>query len=475
MPFFQKSIAKIFRGELTLLKRTILAGEEISTAIKDKPWMLMYSSLASEIVPRFAQDSFDSLMQVKSKWLGWNATAKVYVLVNGAKFVKDITDTTRSQIQGVLDQGYNEGWGTDQIASAVEGLYLTSIIPYRSEVIARTEIVRASNYGSHMGAKKTGLKLNKEWIATPGARTRPAHAAANGQTVGIDDPFIVDGDKLMYPGDTSLGAKASNVIQCRCASGYVRSAETLKPVEKPKKPVEKPKKPVEKPVEKPKLGVIPKPPKFNDVKKAEDWAKENLGIEYVNYSDFDAVVADAVNAGVHKFSQVFPRIRPKWLCGDKEYYKKIKKEEGKINPIELVTSDYNAFFNGFRQALVLSTKYTNNSTKWKEVLAATERIGWAPPETGTIEGVIIHELGHATHTATYELLSNPNKLFNFVNGEWDKFTARIKKEKPGKVVSYYATDKKEEFVAECLREYVCSSKPRETAKRVGDWFKGELQ
>jgi hypothetical protein len=37
--------------------------------------------------------------------------------------------------------------------------------------------------------------------------------------VPIDEPFIVSGEELMYPGDPS--GSAGNVINCRCAIGYV--------------------------------------------------------------------------------------------------------------------------------------------------------------------------------------------------------------------------------------------------------------
>ena len=43
---------------------------------------------------------------------------------------------------------------------------------------------------------------------------RPGHAEADGQEVKIDEPFIVDGESLMYPGDVT--GSASNVINCRC-------------------------------------------------------------------------------------------------------------------------------------------------------------------------------------------------------------------------------------------------------------------
>ena len=60
----------------------------------------------------------------------------------------------------------------------------------------------------------------KVWHATLGQpeRTRPAHLAVHGQAQPLTSPFIVDGEKLQYPGDPT--GSAGNVIQCRCTMTF---------------------------------------------------------------------------------------------------------------------------------------------------------------------------------------------------------------------------------------------------------------
>ena len=48
-------------------------------------------------------------------------------------------------------------------------------------------------------------------------RTRDTHRKADGQERDIDDPFVVGGARMMYPGDTTRGAPIREWIQCRCA------------------------------------------------------------------------------------------------------------------------------------------------------------------------------------------------------------------------------------------------------------------
>jgi hypothetical protein len=88
----------------------------------------------------------------------------------------------------------------------------------RSEIIARTEIVSASNLGSISSARATGLTLNKVWLATRDNRTRDDHAAADMQKVGINEMFNVGGENLEFPGDPF--GSPGNVISCRCTLFY---------------------------------------------------------------------------------------------------------------------------------------------------------------------------------------------------------------------------------------------------------------
>ena len=82
---------------------------------------------------------------------------------------------------------------------------------------ARTAVTGAQNAGrmdSYVEAEKMGIKLKKSWLATIDGRTRHSHAMLDGQTTDIDKPFKVDGEEIMFPGDTS--APGYLVYNCRC-------------------------------------------------------------------------------------------------------------------------------------------------------------------------------------------------------------------------------------------------------------------
>ncbi|MGK8430602.1 phage minor head protein [Bacillus cereus] len=92
----------------------------------------------------------------------------------------------------------------------------------RATTIARTEVINASRAGQFHSDDQSGMVIGKEWrSARQPDRTRPGHYDANGQIQPFDKPFeVANGqgslEKLMFPGDDSQGATASNLICCRC-------------------------------------------------------------------------------------------------------------------------------------------------------------------------------------------------------------------------------------------------------------------
>lgn len=102
--------------------------------------------------------------------------------------------------------------------------YKDNALKYRAEVIARTESIHALNqseYEAHKQAIDLGATranaVKRIWDSAGDSRVRWSHRRLDGQSVGIDEPFISpSGARMMYPGDTSLGAPGDETIMCRC-------------------------------------------------------------------------------------------------------------------------------------------------------------------------------------------------------------------------------------------------------------------
>lgn len=131
--------------------------------------------------------------------------------------IKDASAAIFAEIQATLEEGLAAGETMDQLAARVREAF-NGLSKERSEMIASTETGAA--YGAARFASMKGLGIDtKMWLSAQDGRVRDTHVVADGQTVGIDEPFLVrngDGivEELMYPGDSA--GSASNVIRCRC-------------------------------------------------------------------------------------------------------------------------------------------------------------------------------------------------------------------------------------------------------------------
>ncbi|MFI9463767.1 phage minor head protein [Streptomyces xiamenensis] len=88
--------------------------------------------------------------------------------------------------------------------------------------MTRTETMSALNSGGLAAAideqDRTGRTWTKTWVATLDGRTRPSHAAADGQTRPIGEPFTVGAARLQHPGDPL--APPGETVNCRCTATY---------------------------------------------------------------------------------------------------------------------------------------------------------------------------------------------------------------------------------------------------------------
>lgn len=154
--------------------------------------------------------------QARQKW----------IQLFGALKVTQITSTTKEQAEKIINQAIadavSEGLSEIDTAALLRermreaGAQLSRL---RSRVIARTESHNASTAATQAAAESSEVPMKREWVASMGERTRDDHREANGQLVGMYEPFKVGGESLMYPGDPN--GSAEQVINCRCVVAYI--------------------------------------------------------------------------------------------------------------------------------------------------------------------------------------------------------------------------------------------------------------
>jgi len=98
---------------------------------------------------------------------------------------------------------------------------------FRAETILNTEVNRAFSVGTAQRAEQVEKKrpgLRKWWLTAGDERVRPSHADAGVEfgpdnPIPIEEPFIVGGAALEFPGDP--GGPPEQVINCRCRVMYL--------------------------------------------------------------------------------------------------------------------------------------------------------------------------------------------------------------------------------------------------------------
>ena len=194
-------------------------GEAAALAsVADAPWRAYIDRVWLATVPRAGELVNDLLVKAGPPDIFLQATVR-WLRLNAGDRVEGITQTSRDEIGNQIRIGVSKGESRDEIAARIVK-HRRSIAPERAQVIARTEVHTAANYGSLVAAADVRVPMRKVWVAQADGRTRATHAAAAGQERALADMFTVGGYLLGFPGDSSHGAPAALIVNCRCVMSY---------------------------------------------------------------------------------------------------------------------------------------------------------------------------------------------------------------------------------------------------------------
>ena len=196
--------------------------------IEEEPIREAYLKLYTKIVPFFAKQSYNQLTSVLKKSItpDWNAMVQRWMGNNSASLISGITSKGVMVMEKQIETALAEGWSIQKFGTEVGKTH--GFGRKRAELIGRTEIIRASNFGSLEGAIESGVPATKSWLSTRDGRTRSYakgdkydHVIMDGKTVqNLRDPFLVNGQPMKFPADSSMGASPGNTINCRCTITY---------------------------------------------------------------------------------------------------------------------------------------------------------------------------------------------------------------------------------------------------------------
>lgn len=189
----------------------------------------------------------------------WLATLRGYAQTRAANNIVIVSGTWKDSLVRITRDNLaaDLGLGIEKLTKRIYADYVQQLEKWQVRRIAQTEAMIGMADASALAAKTLDVPFVKQWSISGLGNTRESHEAMDGVTVDQDEPFVLPGGLLLYPHDTSLGADASEIINCACdcirrsKASAVRTPSPVKPVVEP----------APAPVPVPKPAPAPRPPK----------------------------------------------------------------------------------------------------------------------------------------------------------------------------------------------------------------------
>lgn len=154
----------------------------------------------------------------------FDVSRDVFIRQHSAKRSISITETTKRIIRGILIEALSEGLGISAMAKLIideiDGIGFLNA-KQRAFMIARTETHTASTVAMEAAVKASGFGVVREWATVIDGRQRESHEEVDGEKRYEGESFKVGNETMRFPGDPN--ASASNLVNCRCQTLYVRA------------------------------------------------------------------------------------------------------------------------------------------------------------------------------------------------------------------------------------------------------------
>lgn len=230
-PFYRKAEREFKRALMAQLaplidyvnEKGIPSDDVIDMLIKEDPVLDKYKYVYKDAGTAYAEKLYSNFASGEDLQREFRSFMENFVKNNCTERITSVTNMSKAKARGVINDVIAAMPGEDefdvgrQIKKSLEKQG-GKISKWRARMIARTEVVSASNAGQQIGAEAANVPMKKTWVSTMDDRVRDRHARMNGVSVGLENDFIVGGEPMNTPGDPR--ASAGNTVNCRCTVSY---------------------------------------------------------------------------------------------------------------------------------------------------------------------------------------------------------------------------------------------------------------
>ena len=192
----------------------------VTMAVEFETVIVQFFKIQKQMIQKKKYNNYDWIAMLASLYEKYyiRYTDIEWASNHAKEFAEQIQSTTEKAIQTATKQSGGDLSDDGQDPGASGGSQYNSSTCFgkkRARNITKNEICILANAMRHEDLKKSGQKTHT-WMTFRDEKVRVTHRLADMQTKPIDEPFIIGGFGMMFPGDSSLGAPPQEIINCRC-------------------------------------------------------------------------------------------------------------------------------------------------------------------------------------------------------------------------------------------------------------------
>ncbi len=167
-----------------------LLDEEDETTVMVK----IYDPLVKSVVVEQGQKAA-RLVNAKGNFDLTTQSVQEYLKKRAYKFSSEVNAETNVKLAAALSEGVAAGESIPLLKDRVSELF-DGMEDYRAERIARSEVVRGSNFAANEAYDQSGVVETLEWLTAEDERLCEFCVEMEGQTINLGDTFFDKGDSL---------------------------------------------------------------------------------------------------------------------------------------------------------------------------------------------------------------------------------------------------------------------------------------
>ena len=199
----EKLVLENLNNDVRYWRKDVRKGKEGSVipSVNDLSiiWHSVFIQLIREIIKEQGDYTLDFLGAGGNLELTTDPAVE-YLREHGAELIMEINGTTRDKLKEVLAEGFEIGESISELSERVSNVFKDAT-RHRAETIARTETLRASNFGTVEAYRQSGVVKAQEWLTERDDRACEFCLEMDGKIIGLDEKYFDKGDKLTVNGN----------------------------------------------------------------------------------------------------------------------------------------------------------------------------------------------------------------------------------------------------------------------------------